>query len=342
VAHQVFEAWLTFALFEIARRAHLGMAPEEHRCLMGSLMAPMTQRAATNPQAWFPVARTAEELVTPTKENRMVALPYTKYLVSVMDVDMAAAVLVASTEKADAMGVPTDRRVHLLGSGYASDPPHVAAHQELWRSPAMAAASGRALAEAGVGVDDVAHMDLYSCFSSSVAFALDGLGLKDDETRSLTVTGGLPYFGGPGSNYMSHALAEMAHALRHDEASLGMVSGVGMHMQKHVYALYSTTPPARAPMPLRVDKAAATAGLPPPVPISDAYDGQATVAAYTVVHDRDGGPSWGVAVCDLPDGTRAYARMEGPDLLAHAEATELVGTAVEIRRGEGGVNVIGD
>ena len=71
----------------------------------------------------------------------MVAYPYTKLMTSIMDVDMAAALLLASAEKADALGVPEEQRVYLRGWGYAEDPVHVAGHPELWRSPAMAAAA---------------------------------------------------------------------------------------------------------------------------------------------------------------------------------------------------------
>ena len=60
----------------------------------------------------------------------------------------------------------------------------MAGHPELWRSPAMAAAAGAALAGAGIGVDDVAHLDLYSCFASSVCFALDALGHQPRTIRA--------------------------------------------------------------------------------------------------------------------------------------------------------------
>ena len=74
----------------------------------------------------------------------------------------------------------------------------------------MAAASAEALRAAGVGIDDVAHLDLYSCFPSSVAFALDALGLDGRRRpRGFTVTGGLPYFGGAGSDYLTHSIATM-------------------------------------------------------------------------------------------------------------------------------------
>ena len=64
------------------------------------------------------------------------------------------------------------------------------------------------------------------------------------------------------------------------------------------------------------------------------------MAAYTVVHGRDGDPAWGLAVCDLADGARCYARMEEPDLLAEAERNELVGARLELVPGEGNVNLV--
>ena len=76
-------------------------------------------------------------------------------------------------------------------------------------------------------------------------FARDALGIAADDPRPLTVTGGLPYHGGAGSDYLTHSIATMARVLREDPGALGLVSGVGMHMTKHVYGVYSTEPGAR-------------------------------------------------------------------------------------------------
>ncbi len=329
VAHEVFQAWLTFATFDNARRAHLGMGLDAYRTELGRLLAPMTDVAVANPDAWFRIARSADEIITPTTENRMVGYPYTKYMVSVMDVDMAAALVLTSHERADALGIPADRRVYLRGWCYATDPTYVAEHEELWRSPAMAAASAEALRGAGVTLDDVAHLDLYSCFGSSVQFARDALGLADDDPRPLTVTGGLPYHGGAGSNYLSHSIATMARTLRADPGSVGLVSGVGMHMTKHVYGVYSTepgavTPPDSRDIQQRLDDAGHRT-------IVDRHDGDATVVAYSVVHGRDGTPEWGLLVCEVYGGARCYGRLEDRDRLADAERVELVGTRVRLR-----------
>jgi acetyl-CoA C-acetyltransferase len=329
ISHSVFEAYLTFALFDNARRAHLGRGLAAHRAALGKVMAAMASVAAAQPEhAWFPIARTADEVTTATPDNRLVAYPYTKLMTSIMDVDMAAAVLLASAERADALGVPEDRRVYLRGWGYAEEPEHVAGHPELWRSPAMAAAAGAALSGAGIGVDDVAHLDLYSCFASSVCFALDALGIAESDARTaaVTATGGLPYHGGPGSNYLTHSLAAMTERLRADPGSCGVVSGVGMHMQKHAYGVWSSSPGSGVvadPAPYVADAA--------PTAIAGSPAGTATVATYSVLHGRDGEPERALVICDLPDGSRCYAFLDGGTaVLAAAEDDELIGRRVTL------------
>jgi acetyl-CoA C-acetyltransferase len=253
----------------------------------------------------------------------MVGYPYTKYAVAVMDVDMAAALIVATHERADALGIPAEQRVYLRGWSYATDPVLLAEHPDMGRSPAMAHASAGALRAAGIGVDDVAHFDLYSCFASSLFFACDALGLSSTDERGLTVTGGLPYHGGPASGYLTHSITAMAERLRTDPGQYGLVSGVGMHMTKHVYGCYSTDPPVAVTPPAEPPAVARTN-------VVAAHEGDATVAAYSVVHGGDGEPQWGLLVCDLPGNARTYARLDDPDACRRAELEELVGATVRL------------
>jgi acetyl-CoA C-acetyltransferase len=254
-----------------------------------------------------------------------------------MDVDMAAALLIMTEEAADALGIARSRRVYLRGWCAANDLPYVAERPELWRSPAMEAAMAEATASAGVGADDLAHLDLYSCFASAVQFGRAALGITSDD-RATTVTGGLPYFGGPASNYMTHSIATMTERLRADPGSLGLVSGIGMLMSKHVVGVYSTEPgAARSPdepgVQQRLDAA-------PRRPVHEAYTGEAAVAAYSVWHGRDGQPEWGVAVCDTADDARCYARLLDRDLLHRGEEASLVGSTVQVVASEGHLNLV--
>ena len=338
-AHNVFQAWLTFPVFDIARRARLEMDVDEYRQQIAELLAPMSKVAANNPYAWFPRERSVNELRDATPENRYVGYPYTKYEVSVMDVDMAAAVIVASHAKADELGVPMERRVYLRGWCYATDPVYLAEHPDLSASPAMQAASTEALRCANATIDDVAHLDLYSCFASSVHLACDALGISGDDARGLTVTGGLPFSGGAGSNYMLHSIATMAGVLRSDQGSLGLVSGVGMHMTKHCFGLYSTAPgdvmvPDRQGVQARLDRDC------PSVPITDVHEGPVRVAGYTVAHGRDGAPEWGLVIGDIGDGPRVYGKVDDPTLLAEMERHEFVGETLALVPADGGVNLV--
>ena len=345
VAHEAMQAWLNFSVFDNARRAHLEMELDEYRTAIGEMMAPMTEIAAASPHAWYRIARTPNEISQARPDNRMVGYPYTKYMISVMDVDMASALLLMTHAKADELGVAPEQRVYPRGWCYANDPVLVAGHDEMWRSPAMKAASREALRVAGIGADDVAHLDLYSCFPSSVHFARDALGMQADDARPLTLTGGLPYHGGPASNYLGHSITAAVEQLRRDPGSHAMVSGVGMHMTKHVYGVYSTTPGPVAPPDQGVQAAIDTEH--PARPVVPEHDGKGTVAAYSVVHGREGGPEWALLIVDADGSSRAYAKSTDPDLLAAAEERELVGESVTctpttttlITGGEGRVNL---
>ena len=118
-------------------------------------------------------------------------------------------------------------------------------------SPAIRAATQRALGMAGIGADDVAAFDIYSCFPSAVQMGLDALGVKSDDPRPLTVTGGLPYAGGPGNNYVMHSVATMAQRLRETPGEYGLVTGLGWFATKHSAGVYSTRPPNRGVEPRR-------------------------------------------------------------------------------------------
>jgi acetyl-CoA C-acetyltransferase len=178
----------------------------------------------------------------------------------------------------------------------------------------MRAATGTALGMAGLGVDDVDVFDLYSCFGSAVAFGRDALGLADDDPRPVTVTGGLAAHGGPSSNYLGHSISHLVDRLRDGRGTVGLVTGIGMHMTKHVAAVWSSEPGPLGAAPAHEDQhwGSTTAD---PVPVLDTLDGTVRVVAATVSHGRDGAPERAVAICEGEAG-RCYATSEDPDVLA--------------------------
>ena len=187
------------------------------------------------------------------------------------------------------------------------------------------------MAQAGTDIDGIAHLDFYSYFPSAVEVVADELGVDIEGDRPLTVTGGLTFFGAPGNDYGSHAIATMVGALREDPGSLGMVTNVGLNMTKHSIGIYGTEPPSSArsapaiiPENTEVEEAsafrwvdpqAAVDALPQCSPDADAA-GEVTVETYTVTYDRDGAPEHAIVACRTPEGRRAWANVTDTDQLA--------------------------
>jgi acetyl-CoA C-acetyltransferase len=326
-----------YPLFENAFRAFRGWNLETHRRKLGELLSGFSKVAAANPYAWFPVARTPEEISTPSPENRMVAFPYTKYMSAVIDVDQSAALLMASAESASRLGISRDRWVYLVGAGAACEEPWWVSERPAFSScPALREAGEQALRGAGLGIDEIDLVDLYSCFPIAVEMTCRMLGIPIDGSRPLTVTGGLPFFGGPGNNYSTHAIASMMELLRERPGANGLVLSTGWYLSKHAAGVYST----RAPDPDRELEPARRSGDPePPALLALEAEGRAIIETYTVLFGRGGAPSRGIVVGRLEDGRRFLANTPAePGLaesLAAAEAIGLPGVVSHSR----GVNV---
>ncbi|RCW38827.1 acetyl-CoA C-acetyltransferase [Halopolyspora algeriensis] len=307
--HGLTEPMSQYALFEHARRRRLKQSHEDYARTMGELFAPFTRVAADNPHAAAPAVRSAEELVTPTERNRRVADPYTRMVVSREQVNQGAAVLLMSVAAARRLGVPQDRWVFLHGHADLHERP-LLERTDLSRSPAAVLAIEHALDEAGITLDDVATLDLYSCFPIAVFALCDGLDLSPEDPRGLTVTGGLPFFGGAGNNYSMHAIAETVARLRAAPGTFGLVGANGGLLSKYSAGVYSTTPAAWRPdssarPQARIDERPAAEYTREP-------EGWATVETYTVRYRRSG--ALGVVVGRLEaDGRRFLATTHGQD-----------------------------
>jgi acetyl-CoA C-acetyltransferase len=295
-----------YALFENARRARLGLTRQQYDEHMGELFAPFTKVAAKNPHAAAPTERSAAELVTPTEANRPIADPYPRYLVARDQVNQGAAVVLMSVAAAREHGVPEDRWVFLHGHADLRER-DMLERADLSRGPASVLAAQHALQVAGIGVEEVASFDFYSCFPIAVSnTAIDGLGLSADDPRGLTVTGGLPFFGGAGNNYSMHAIAETVQRARQAPGTFGFVGANGGLLSKYSTGLYSTIPTAWRPddsatLQAQVDSWDAPEQAPQ-------ANGWATVETYTVKHDRQGNRT-GIVIGRLEADDRRFLAM---------------------------------
>src|SRR4029077_8013857 len=210
--------------------------------MLGALCSRLSAVAAENPYAWFRAARAPDEIATPGPSNRMIGFPYPKLMNAIIEVDQAAAVLMTSVAEARALGIPRDRWVYLRGTGQAHDRWFVSERVDYTSSPAIREAGRQTLDSAGITIDRVDHLDLYSCFPAAVQIGRDMLGIAPDDPRPLTVTGGLPYFGGPGNNYSMHDIAETMARGRTRPGSIGLVTALGWYLTKHAVGIYAGEP----------------------------------------------------------------------------------------------------
>jgi len=303
LAHGVVDPPQVYALLENARRARLSLSRSDYAVKqMGSLFAPFTEVAARNPHAASRDVFTAEQLATPSERNRMIADPYTRQLVARDQVNQAAAVLVTSVGEARRLGIPEAKWVFL--HGYADlEEKTVLKRADLSRSPAAVAACRAALESAGVGVPEIDVFELYSCFPIAVLNIADGLGLALDDPRGFTVTGGLPYFGGPGNNFAMHSIAEMVPALRARPGSFGLVGANGGYMSKYSAGVYSTTPVPWTPCDSKPVQARLDAADSPA--IAAKADGWGRIESYTIAYDK-GAPARAIIVGRLENGDQRF------------------------------------
>ncbi|MGX6510969.1 acetyl-CoA acetyltransferase [Rhodococcus sp. SJ-2] len=317
-----------YPLFEQALRVSAGLSIEEHREFLGGLWSRFSKIAATNPNAWVQREYTAEQIASAAPENRMISTPYTKLLNSNNMVDQGAVLLMCSVDTATRLGIPQENWIFPQSGTESHDTYAIAERGALDASPAIRIAGARALEIAGIGLDDVAHVDVYSCFPSAVQVAANELGLAlDDPGRPLTVTGGLTFGGGPWNNYVSHSIATMATRLRESPGAYGLVTANSGYLTKHAMGVYRTEPPAGGFRRLDVQ---AEVEAQPTTNAVESFEGTASVESWTVTYGRDGHPERGFVAARTVSGERTLATTADVDGLARLVEDDVAGQPVAI------------
>lgn len=317
-----------YPVFENAMRASRGQDLASHRKSMGDLFTRFTEVAAENPYAWFPTRRSSEELTTATPSNRMIAFPYTKYLNAVLMTDQAAGFFIVSAAAARSLGIPKDRWLYWWGGAKAEEEAwYPSTRPDFAECPAMLDAHNATLENAGVAVDEIDRFDFYSCFPVAVEMALKNLKIPEDDPRDFTVTGGLPYGGGPASGYTLHSIATMADRLREAPGTKGLVTGNGWYLTKHSASVWSTErKPGALPTAGMPEKRASAGIAQAPLEVHEDVSGGGIIEAYTALYDRGGQPERGIVLGRSDDGKRFIANTPADrELLRDFVATEGVG-----------------
>jgi len=316
-----------YPMFETAIRAADGRSVEDHRAHLGRLWSDLSHVAASNPNAWIQEPKTADEIVEIGPQNRMIGIPYPKYMNSNSDVDMGAALIMCSAEAAQRLGVAEDRWVFPHAGSDCHEHNFVSNRDTFARTPAIELGGRRVLDLAGIGIDDVDLIDLYSCFPSAVQLGQRSLGI--DPARQWSRTGGLPFAGGPWNNYPMHAIATIVGELRDRPDARALVWANGGYATKHAFGVYAGGPPSDG---FRHDNPQHEIDRLPKRELASGADGSgpADIEAYTVMFSREGEPERALASCLRADGRRAWGVSQNTAIASAMCDGEWVGITVEL------------
>ena len=168
--------------------------------------------------------------------------------------------------------------------------------------PAVRIGGRRVLELAGIDIDDVALVDLYSCSPSAVRLGAAALGLDID--AQLTRTGGLTFAGGPWNNYVTHSIATMAERLVANPGQRGLVTANGGFLTRHSFGVYGSEPPDHE---FRWEDVQSAVDAEPTRNAEVEWAGVGTVEAWTTPFDRSGSAEKAFVALRTPDDARTLA-----------------------------------
>jgi acetyl-CoA C-acetyltransferase len=332
--YELFLLTNAYPIFETAYRYYKKHTPQEHLHHIAHLYAPFAKVAAQNSHAWQNTTLLPEEIYTTSPENRYIAYPYTKRMCANNQVDQAALLLLTTQAIADELNVPQDQRVYPTGGADLNDIWNFSSRPDLAKSEAIHEAGKIALAQAQLTLAQIDAFDIYSCFPIAIQVAQDALNILPEDTRPLTITGGLAYFGGAWNNYSMHAIVQAVENIRQKPQNI-LITALGWYITKHAIGIYSALPTSKnvwndtqkaktlQEIQLNIDLKA----LPAPV---ERAEGAFEIVGYTLTYQRDGTPNKGIALGKIGK-ERAWAFIEGSaEQLLTLEKEEWVGKVVHV------------
>jgi len=310
-----------YALIESAYRYRKKIGVEQHRDYIAQLYSDFSKIACDNSAAWKREFVAADTIRNASPQNKMLAFPYTKLHNTSWNVDQAAALIFCSETKARELGLDASRWIYPRASAESNHMVCVSQRRDIGSSPGADIAARRALEAAAISSADIRYADLYSCFPVAVELFADALQLAAD--KPLTVTGGMPFAGGPLNNYVLQATVAMAQKLRADTDACGVVTSVSGLMTKQAVGIWSAQRPAVGFQSIDVSEEVASNDV--AVPVLESDEGDVTVVAGTVLLQ---GMSRAVVVADTADGKRVVLFSEDASVIERMQREECCGQVV--------------
>ena len=230
-----------YAIIAAAARAARGLSVQDDMAATAALYSELSEIAARNPHAWKRSPMTAEAVNSDSASNPMLAFPYRSEHVSRWSVDQASALIFTSVEKARELQIDPSRWIYPVSSGISNAMIPLSQRIALAEAPGAEQAASAALDHAGKSAGSLDLLELYSCFPIALQLHAKALGLPS-VLPAPSITGGMRYAGGPFNNYVLHATAQLALALR-QTGRTGLISSVSGVLTKQAFSVWSSAPP---------------------------------------------------------------------------------------------------
>lgn len=267
-----------YATMETALRKNDNENIEEHQNNIASMYEEFSKVASNNEDAWLDHPYSKKEILETSKKNKMLAYPYNKLHCTSWNVNQSAALIICSEELANKLEIDNKKRVYPISS---SENNHMIAIQQrpkLYESLGMIYAAksiNKMMEQLDIRLD---AYDLYSCFPAAVKMFSKSLELGSELPK--TITGSMPYAGGPLNSFVIHSTVKMIQKIRALEARHGLVTGVSGMMTKQSFCVWGKEYQEQ----FIFDDVTERAKLDEkPVELSNIAEGEGEIIGYTII-----------------------------------------------------------
>ena len=271
-----------YATMETALRKNDDENIEEHQNNIASMYEEFSKVASNNEDAWLDHPYSKKEILEISKKNKMLAYPYNKLHCTSWNVNQSAALIICSEELANKLEIDNKKRVYPISS---SENNHMIAIQQrpkLYESLGMIYAAksiNRMMEQLDIRLD---AYDLYSCFPAAVKMFSKSLELGSEIPK--TITGSMPYAGGPLNSFVIHSTVKMIQKIRALEARHGLVTGVSGMMTKQSFCVWGKEYQEQFIFDDVTERAKLDEN---PVELSNIAEGEGEIIGYTIIEGSE-------------------------------------------------------
>ena len=271
-----------YATMETAIRKNDGEGIEEHQNNIALMYEEFSKIAAENKDGWLNHPYAKEDILETSKKNKMLAYPYNKLHCTSWNVNQSAAIIICSEELANELEIDNKKRVYPISS---SENNHMIAIQQrpkLYESLGMTYAANsinKMIERLDIKLD---AYDLYSCFPAAIKMFTKSIGLDSEIPK--TVTGSMPYAGGPLNSFVIHSTVKMIQKIRSLEVEYGLITGVSGMMTKQSFCVWGKEYREHFIFDDVTERAKLNES---PIELSNISEGKGEIIGYTIIEGNE-------------------------------------------------------